>query len=64
MGKEHEHNFVAEKYTVQESKNEYIGNSRYQVVTLDIQKVVLFCTRCGQRLEQPTPSSVESEKEK
>lgn len=55
--KEHEHSFVAEKYTVQESKNEYIGNSRYQAVILDVEKVLLFCKGCGKKIEATEASN-------
>lgn len=54
MSKEHEHNFVAETYTVQESKSMYMGNSEYQTAILNIEKVLLFCTKCGEKVEQAT----------
>ena len=54
MSKEHEHNFVAERYTVQESRSMYMGNYKYQTAILDIEKVLLFCTKCGEKIEEAT----------
>lgn len=48
--KEHEHNFIAERYTEQKSTNVYQSNHRYQTARLNIEKVLLFCTKCGLRL--------------
>jgi hypothetical protein len=62
MGKQHTHNFVAEKYTVQKSDTEYIGNAQFKTVILDVEKVLLFCTRCGERLDD-TPTTPTKEKE-
>lgn len=61
MSKEHEHNFVAEKYTVQESSDVYVGNSRYQSVILDVQKVLLFCTKCGEKIESELKNEKDSD---
>ncbi len=52
MSKEHEHNFVAEKYNVQELKSIYVGNSRYTSEVLKNERVLLFCTKCGEKIDQ------------
>lgn len=52
MSKEHEHDFVAEKYIVQKTKSDYIGDSGYKVSILNIEKVILFCRKCGHKIEK------------
>ena len=48
MSKEHEHNFVAEKYQVQEYVHEYASGGKYDTAILSHQRVMLFCTKCGE----------------
>jgi len=61
MSKEHEHNFVAETYEVQELSNVYVGNKRYASEILKHQRVLLFCTKCGEKIEA-TPDQSDMEK--
>lgn len=49
--KKHEHNFVAEKYTVQEYVHKYAGNDKYDKAILSHEKIKLFCTKCGKVID-------------
>lgn len=44
---DHKHNYVAEKYTVQEHVNKYQSNGKYTTAILEVDKAYIFCTVCG-----------------
>ena len=50
---EHEHDYVAEKQKYQELDNKYVGTEKYQMATLEQERIVIFCRTCGdwRRLE-------------
>ena len=48
MNEEHEHNFIAEKYRVQEYVHKYASDGKYDTAILSHQYIILFCTKCGE----------------
>lgn len=41
------HNYVSEKIKEPVRKTKYISSGKYDICTLDIEKIVIFCTKCG-----------------
>ncbi len=41
------HNYVAEKIKEPIRISKYLSSSNYDNHTLDIEKIVIFCTKCG-----------------
>lgn len=49
--KEHIHNYVAEKYVVQKEFSTYQSSGKYYNGIKEVQHVLIFCTKCGDRKE-------------
>jgi hypothetical protein len=45
---QHEHDFVAEKFRVQEPFENYTGNGTYHKGVLEVDKIAIFCRTCGE----------------
>ena len=59
MSREHEHNYVAEKYAVQELERQYTGNRVYKTAIIENERVLLFCTKCGHKIDHDTTNKTE-----
>lgn len=56
---EHEHNYVPEKIVHQVRSKEYLTDGKYDLVTLDQQQIIIFCTKCGDSKEIPLVTTKE-----
>lgn len=45
--KDHEHNYVAEKYTVQVEYSTYLSAGECATGIKEVQHILIFCTKCG-----------------
>jgi len=46
-----EHEYLAEKYTVQEYRSAYLGEYKWEPVIVNVDMVLLFCRKCGDRID-------------